>query len=66
MAGVIGFILFNTIFVLLYFIAKVSNKSIATGNFDKYYYECYDWNCWDEEKGAYKENRKNVKNIGKF
>ncbi len=46
MAGVIGFILFNTIFVLLYFIAKVSNKSIATGNFDKYYYECYDWNCW--------------------
>lgn len=61
MAGLVGFILFNTIFVLLYFIAKVSNKSIATGNFNKYYYECYDWNCWDEEKGSYKENSENIK-----
>ncbi|APQ73651.1 hypothetical protein RSJ22_11970 [Clostridium botulinum] len=58
MAALVGFILFNTIFILLYFIAKISNKNIATNSLDKYYNRCYEW---DGEEGQWKENRKAIK-----
>lgn len=63
MAALVGFILFNTIFILLYFIAKISNKNIATNSLDKYYNRCYEW---DGEEGQWKENRKAIKNIEGF
>ncbi|OOO62029.1 hypothetical protein [Clostridium tepidum] len=66
MAALVGFILFNTIFVLLYFVAKICNKNIATCSLDKYYNQCYDWNCWDETKGMFKEKSENIKEYRKI
>jgi len=62
MAAIVGVIVFNIIFMLLYFIAKVLDKSIATNDLSKLLYKCYVWN---EEESRTIENSKAVKKYRK-
>lgn len=48
-AALTGIIVFNIIFLLLYFIAKLLNKSIAINDLSLLYGKCYEWDSNQEK-----------------
>lgn len=58
MASLTGIIIFNVIFLLCYFIAKILDKNIATNDLNKLHENCWKW---DNNTGEYIENPKNIK-----